>query len=109
LAFQLVLAPRVIGRGAAKDHEAVVDDREVVILLLAITLVFLGSLARVALSLGTPREVMFHHATLLEGVFDRAPVVRARFIEHLIKNSSATLRRGSGVLVLGDSHKGILA
>jgi hypothetical protein len=39
--FQLALAPGVIGRRAAKDHEAVVDDRKVVILLLAIALVLL--------------------------------------------------------------------
>jgi hypothetical protein len=106
--FQLALAPGVIGRGAAKDHEAVVDDREVVVLLLAIALVLFGPLAGVALPLGTPGEVVFHHVTLLEGVFDRASVVRAQFLEHLIKNSQATLRRGSGVLALSGSHKGSL-
>jgi hypothetical protein len=29
-------------------------------------------------------------------------------LEHLIKNSRATLGRGSGVLALGGSHKGVL-
>jgi hypothetical protein len=42
-------------------------------------------------------------------VFDRAPVVWAWLLEHFIKNSWATLRRGSGVLALGGSHKGGLA
>jgi hypothetical protein len=79
--------PRVIGRRTAKDHEAIVDNREVIVLLLAIALVLLVPLARVALPLGTPEEVAFYHATLLEGVFDRALVVRERFIKHLIKNS----------------------
>jgi hypothetical protein len=36
-------------------------------------------------------------------------VIRARFLEHLIKNFWVTLRRGSGVLTLGGSHKGGLA
>jgi hypothetical protein len=85
--FQLALAPGVIGHGAAKDHEAVVDDGEVVVFLPVIALVILGPLAAVALTLGTPREVAFHHATLLEGVFDRAPMVGAWFFKHLIKNS----------------------
>jgi hypothetical protein len=58
--------------------------------------------------LGTPREVAFRHATLLEGVFDQALVIRARFIEHLVKNSRATLGRGSRVLALSGNHKGIL-
>jgi hypothetical protein len=79
--------PRVIGHRTTEDHEVVVDDRKVIVLLLAIALVLLGSLARVTLPLGIPREVVFHHATLLEGVFDQAPVVQARFLEHLIKNS----------------------
>jgi hypothetical protein len=51
---------------------------------------------------------VFHHAILLEGVFDRAPVVWARFIKHLVKNSRATLGRGPKVLALDGSHKGIL-
>jgi hypothetical protein len=104
-----VLVPGVIGHGAAKDHEAIVDDKEVVVFLPAIALVFLRPLARVALPLGTPEEVAFRHATLLEGVFDQALVIRAQFIEHLVKNSQATLGRGPRVLALGGSHKGILA
>jgi hypothetical protein len=72
-----VLAPGIIGHRAAKDHEAVFDDKKVVILLLAIALVLLEPLVGVALPLGTLGEVVFHHATLPEGVFDRAPVVRA--------------------------------
>jgi hypothetical protein len=67
--FQLALALGVIGRRATEDHEVVVDDRKVIVLL-AITLVLLGSLARVALPLDTPGEVAFHHTTLLVGVFD---------------------------------------
>jgi 1,4-dihydroxy-2-naphthoate octaprenyltransferase len=43
--LQLALAPRVIGRGTAKDHEAVVDNGKVIILLLVIALVLLGPLA----------------------------------------------------------------
>jgi hypothetical protein len=107
--FQLVVAPGVIGHGGAKDHEAVVDDRKVIILLLVVTLVLLGSLAGVTLPLGTPEEVAFHHATLLEGVFNWALVVRTWFLEHLIKNSWATLGRSSRVLALSNSHKGGLA
>jgi hypothetical protein len=42
-------------------------------------------------------------------VFDQALVVQAWFIEHLVKNSWATLERGPGVIALSDSHKGILA
>jgi hypothetical protein len=61
-----VLAPRVKGHGATKDLKAVVDDREVVILLPAIALIILGPLAGVTLPLGTPEEVAFHHAILLE-------------------------------------------
>jgi hypothetical protein len=73
-------------------------NREVVVLLLAIALVLLRPLVGVTLLLGTPKEVVFHHATLLEGVFDWALVVRARFIEHLVKNSRATLGRAWGFL-----------
>jgi hypothetical protein len=35
-------------------------------------------------------------------------MVRAWFLEHLIKNSRATLKKGSGILALRGSHKGIL-
>jgi hypothetical protein len=42
-------------------------------------------------------------------MFDRVPVVWARFVEHLIKNSWASLGRGLGVLALGNDDKGILA
>jgi hypothetical protein len=87
LALQLALAPRVIGCGTTKDHEVVVDDRKVIVLLLVIALVLLGPLARVALPLGTPGEVAFHHTTFIEGVFDWAPVVWAWLLEHLVKNS----------------------
>jgi hypothetical protein len=59
--------------------------------------------------LGTLEEVAFHHATLLEGVFDLASVVRVWFFEHLFKNSWATLGRGSRVLAVSGSHKGIHA
>jgi hypothetical protein len=59
--------------------------------------------------LGTPREVVFHHATFLEGVFDGASMVWAWLLEHLIKNSQATLRRGSGALALSGGHKGVFA
>jgi hypothetical protein len=79
------------------------------VLLLDIALVLLRSLTGVAHPLGTPGEVAFHHSTLLEGVFNRASLVRAWFVEHFVKNSWATLRRGSGVLALSGSHKGILA
>jgi hypothetical protein len=79
--------PGVVGCGATEDHEATVDNRKVVIFFLAITLVLLGPFAGVALSIGTSREVAFHHAALLEGVFDRALVVWAWLLEHLVKNS----------------------
>jgi hypothetical protein len=42
-------------------------------------------------------------------MFDWVPVVWARFIKHLVKNSWATLGMGPGVLALGGGHKGILA
>jgi hypothetical protein len=42
-------------------------------------------------------------------MFDRVPVVWARFVQHLIKNSWASLGRGLGVLALGNDDKGILA
>jgi hypothetical protein len=35
-------------------------------------------------------------------------MVWAQFLEHLVKNSWATLKKGPGVLALGGSHKGIL-
>jgi hypothetical protein len=108
-AFQFTLAPRIIGREAAKDHEAIVDVREVVVFLPAVAPIVLGPFAGIAFPLGTPEEVAFHHATLLEGMFDRVPVVWARFVEHLIKNSRASLGRGLGVLALGNDDKGILA
>jgi hypothetical protein len=101
--------PGVIGCGAAKVHEAVVHDREVVIFLPTIALVIPGPLAEVTLALNTSGEVAFQNATLLEGVFDWALVVRARSIKHLVKNSQATLGRGPGVLALDGGHKGILA
>jgi hypothetical protein len=86
-ALQLALAPRVVGHGTTEDHEAIINNRKVVVLLLAIALVLLRPLAKIALPLGTSREVVFHHAAFLEGVFDRAPVVWARLLEHLVKNS----------------------
>jgi hypothetical protein len=43
--LQLALAPGVIGCETTKDHEAVVDDGKVIILLLSITLVLLEPLA----------------------------------------------------------------
>jgi hypothetical protein len=107
--LHLALAPRVIGRGTAEDHEIVIDDEKVIVLLLAIALVRLGPLVGVALPLGTSEEVAFHHVAFLEGVVDRAPVVRAWLLEYLIKNSRASLGRGSGVLALGGSDKGVLA
>jgi hypothetical protein len=60
------LAPRVIGRGATKDLKAVINDREVFVLLPAIALIILGPLVGVTLPLGTLGEVAFHHAILLE-------------------------------------------
>jgi hypothetical protein len=67
---ELPLVPRVIGHETTEDHEAVVDDGKVIVLLLAVNLVLLRPLAGVTLPLGTPREVVFHHATFLESVFD---------------------------------------
>jgi hypothetical protein len=87
LALQLALAPRVIGHGTTEDHEAIVDDWKVIVLLLAVALVHLWSLAWVTLPLSTFREVAFYHAAFLEGVFDRALMVRARLLKHLVKNS----------------------
>jgi hypothetical protein len=43
--LQFALAPGVIGHGNVEDHEVVVDNGEVVILLLAITLVLFEPLA----------------------------------------------------------------
>jgi hypothetical protein len=57
--------PRVIGYGTTKDHEAVVDDRKVIVLLLAVALVLLRPLAWVTLPLGTSEEVAFYYATFL--------------------------------------------
>jgi hypothetical protein len=91
--LRLLLAPRVVGRGTSEDHEAIVDNGKVVILL-SIALVLLEALARIALPLGISGEVAFHHTTFLEGVFDRAPMVWARLLEHLVKNSRATLGKG---------------
>jgi hypothetical protein len=107
--FQFALAPGVVGCGATEDHEVVVNDRKVVILLLVIALVLLRPLAGVTLSLSTFREVAFHHVTFLEGVLDRALVVWAWFLEHLVKNSQAALERGLRVLAFSSSHKGVLA
>jgi hypothetical protein len=107
-ALHLRLAPRVIGHRTTKDHEAIVDNGKVIALLLAIALVLLGPLARVTLSLGTLGEVAFHHAAFLEGVFDWALMVHARLLEHLIKNSRATLERGSGVFALDGGHERVL-
>jgi hypothetical protein len=42
------------GCEAAKDHEAIVDDRKVIALFLAFAFVLLGSLTRVTLPPGHP-------------------------------------------------------
>jgi hypothetical protein len=42
-------------------------------------------------------------------VLDRVPVVWAHIVEHLVKNSWASLRRGLGVLTLDGGDKGVLA
>jgi hypothetical protein len=91
--LQLVLVPGVIGHETIEYHEVVVDNEKVIILLLAIALVLLEPLAWIALSLGAPGEVAFHHAAFLEGMFDRAPMVWARLL--------------AGVFALSGSHKGI--
>jgi hypothetical protein len=77
----------VISCQATEDHEAVVDDGEAIIFLIVVAFVLLGFLPLVALSLGTPRELAFHHATLLEGVLDRVPMVWARLLKHLVENT----------------------
>jgi hypothetical protein len=75
--LQLALAFGVVCRRTAEDHEAVVDDGEVIILLASVAFVLLGFLPLVALSLGAPREVAFHHTILFEGMLDQAPMVWA--------------------------------
>jgi hypothetical protein len=107
-AFQLTLALRIVSREATKDLEAIIDDKEIVFFL-TISPIILEPFTGIAFPLGTPEEVVFHHSTILEGVLDRVPVVRARFVKHLVKNSWAPLGRGLGVLALSDGNKGILA
>jgi hypothetical protein len=91
LALQLALALGVICHQAIEDHEAVIDIGEAIILLAAVAFVLLGFLSLVAHSLGTPREVVFHHAALLEGVLDRDLMVWAWLLKHLVKNAQGTL------------------
>jgi hypothetical protein len=44
-ALQLALAPGVVGHGTTEDHEAVVDNGKVIVLLLVVALVLLRPFA----------------------------------------------------------------
>jgi hypothetical protein len=98
----LVVPSRGVRHLSAIDHEAVVDLRELLVLvasLLVVVLVFATFCRGSSLV-----EVTSEHVALLKGVLDGTPVIGARLLEHLVECVGPS-RRFPRVLVLGSSDE----
>ena len=83
--------------GPPEDHKAIMNLREFFVLAVGAFLLaaLLGGVGLV--------EVASEHVALLEGMLRRAPVVWARFLEHLVKDPMAP-GRASGVPTIRSSN-----
>ena len=94
LAFLLLLARRKACRGSAKDHEGVVHLGEPVVLV--IVPIAGAFLLGIVVGVSEPGVVTPQHGAILEGVLDRALVVRAGFLKHVVERPRAF--EASGIL-----------